>query len=65
MENVWYCPACFTEIPEDHFTRRAYHDDEHCPRCNNDLMGGKWYNNVITKEKALAIQEILRKDEIV
>jgi hypothetical protein len=56
---VMCCASCFKEIPENHFKRRAYHDNEHCPNCGNDFFGGKWFSEPIPKYKIDKIRAIL------
>lgn len=56
---VMCCASCFKEIPENHFERRAYHDNEHCPNCGNDFMGSKWFSQPLPKDKIDKICAIL------
>jgi hypothetical protein len=57
--NVVCCASCFKDIPEKHFERRAYHDNEHCPNCGNDFMGSKWFSVPIPKDKIEKIRAVL------
>jgi hypothetical protein len=63
--DLKYCASCFTEISPSHFERRAYHDSEHCPKCNNDLLGNRWYNPVISKGAMNLIKMALKHYPIV
>jgi NMD protein affecting ribosome stability and mRNA decay len=56
---VMCCASCFKEIPENHFERRANHDNEHCPNCGNDFMGSKWFSAPIPKDKIEKIRAVL------
>jgi NAD-dependent SIR2 family protein deacetylase len=56
---VMCCASCFKEIPENHFERRAYHDNEHCPNCGNDFLGSKWFSEPIPKDKIDKIRSVL------
>jgi len=56
---IMCCASCFKEIPENHFERRANHDNEHCPNCGNDFMGGKWFSVPIPKDKIEKIRAVL------
>jgi hypothetical protein len=53
------CASCFKDIPENHFERRAYHDNEHCPNCGNDFLGSKWFSAPISKDKVEKIRAVL------
>lgn len=59
LGDVMCCASCFKEIPENHFERRAYHDNEHCPNCGNDFMGSKWFSQPLPKDKIDKICAIL------
>ena len=56
---VMCCASCFKEIPENHFERRAYHDNEHCPNCGNDFMGSKWFSQPLPKNTIDKIRAVL------
>lgn len=54
-----HCLLCFKEIPENHLEKRMHHDNEHCPNCGNDFMGGRWFSQPAPKYKVDKIRDAL------